>query len=69
MCPKTNPECPSGITIRFVLSLPILVVVLSMVLEGPAAVQMAPDISSTMQCIPDKLQDDNAQEATDHIKQ
>ncbi|XP_045701228.1 apolipoprotein C-I [Phyllostomus hastatus] len=42
---------------RLLLSLPVLVVALSMVLEGPAPAQAAPDFSSTLESIPGKLKD------------
>ncbi|XP_035868982.1 apolipoprotein C-I isoform X1 [Phyllostomus discolor] len=42
---------------RLLLSLPVLVVALSMVLEGPAPAQAAPDLSSTLESIPGKLKD------------
>ncbi|XP_049756729.1 apolipoprotein C-I [Elephas maximus indicus] len=42
---------------RLLLSLPVLVVVLSMVLEGPAPAQAAPDFSGTLEGIQDKLKE------------
>ncbi|KAM9224557.1 apolipoprotein C-I [Dugong dugon] len=60
---------------RLLLSLPVLVVVLSIVLEGPAPAQAAPDFSSTLERIPDKLKEfgntlkDKAKAAFDRIKQ
>ncbi|PNJ11924.1 APOC1 isoform 9 [Pongo abelii] len=56
---------------RLFLSLPVLVVVLSMVLEGPAPAQGAPDVSSAL----DKLKEfgntleDKAREVINRIKQ
>uniref|UniRef100_A0A2K5N8J7 Apolipoprotein C-I, basic form n=1 Tax=Cercocebus atys TaxID=9531 RepID=A0A2K5N8J7_CERAT len=56
---------------RLFLSLPVLVVVLSMVLEGPAPAQGAPDVSSAL----DKLKEfgntleDKAWEVINRIKQ
>ncbi|XP_008049984.1 apolipoprotein C-I [Carlito syrichta] len=56
---------------RLFLSLPVLVVVLSMVLEGPVPAQGAPDGSSAL----DKLKDlgqtlgEKAREVIDRIKQ
>ncbi|XP_063476936.1 apolipoprotein C-I isoform X1 [Symphalangus syndactylus] len=55
---------------RLFLSLPVLVVVLSMVLEGPAPAQGAPDVSSAL----DKLKEfgntleDKAREVINRIK-
>ncbi|VFV21745.1 apolipoprotein c-i [Lynx pardinus] len=40
-----------------ILSLPVWVVVLSLVLEGPALAQAAPQISSTLELILDKLKE------------
>nr|XP_004670419.1 apolipoprotein C-I [Jaculus jaculus] len=60
---------------RLSLALPVLVVVLAMTLEGPAPAQAAPDISSTLEGLPDKLKEfgntleDKARAAIDHIKQ
>uniref|UniRef100_A0A452SDT0 Apolipoprotein C-I n=1 Tax=Ursus americanus TaxID=9643 RepID=A0A452SDT0_URSAM len=68
-------ECPSGPAMRLFLSLPVLVVVLAMVLEGPAPAQAAPEISSTLGSIPDKLKEfgntleDKARAAIESIKQ
>ncbi|XP_024902564.1 apolipoprotein C-I [Pteropus alecto] len=42
---------------RFILSLPVLAVVLAMVLEGPAPAQADPDISSSLESIPGKLKE------------
>ncbi|XP_004694236.1 PREDICTED: apolipoprotein C-I [Condylura cristata] len=42
---------------RLILSLSILLVVLSVVLEGPAPAQAAPDISDTLESIPSKLKE------------
>nr|XP_005338259.1 apolipoprotein C-I [Ictidomys tridecemlineatus]XP_040135731.1 apolipoprotein C-I [Ictidomys tridecemlineatus]XP_040135732.1 apolipoprotein C-I [Ictidomys tridecemlineatus] len=59
---------------RPLLALPVLVVVLSVVLEGPAPAQAAPDISSTFEQIPGKLKEfgntleDKTREAIQHIK-
>ncbi|NP_001183977.1 apolipoprotein C-I [Canis lupus baileyi] len=59
---------------RLILSLPVLVVVLSMVLEGPAPAQAAGEISSTFERIPDKLKEfgntleDKARAAIESIK-
>ncbi|XP_003316492.2 apolipoprotein C-I, basic form isoform X2 [Pan troglodytes] len=56
---------------RLFLSLPVLVVVLSMVLEGPAPAQGTPDVSSAL----DKLKEfgntleDKARELISRIKQ
>uniref|UniRef100_A0A8C9GLB1 Apolipoprotein C-I, basic form n=1 Tax=Piliocolobus tephrosceles TaxID=591936 RepID=A0A8C9GLB1_9PRIM len=56
---------------RLFLWLPVLVVVLSMVLEGPAPAQGAPDVSSAL----DKLKEfgntleDKAREVINRIKQ
>ncbi|XP_032243956.1 apolipoprotein C-I isoform X1 [Phoca vitulina] len=60
---------------RLFLSLPVLVVVLAMVLEGPAPTQAAPEISSTLGRIPDKLKEfgntleDKARAAIESMKQ
>ncbi|XP_004767701.1 apolipoprotein C-I [Mustela nigripes] len=60
---------------RLFLALPVLVVVLAMVLEGPAPTQAAPEISSTFERIPDKLKEfgntleDKARAAIETIKQ
>ncbi|KAF3814697.1 hypothetical protein GH733_016973, partial [Mirounga leonina] len=60
---------------RLFLSLPVLVVVLAMVLEGPAPTQAAPEISSTLGRIPEKLKEfgntleDKARAAVESIKQ
>nr|P0DPG8.1 RecName: Full=Apolipoprotein C-I; Short=Apo-CI; Short=ApoC-I; AltName: Full=Apolipoprotein C1; Contains: RecName: Full=Truncated apolipoprotein C-I; Flags: Precursor [Ailurus fulgens] len=60
---------------RLFLSLPVLVVVLAMVLEGPAPAQAAPEISRTFERIPDKLKEfgntleDKAREVLETIKQ
>ncbi|XP_008850224.1 apolipoprotein C-I [Nannospalax galili] len=60
---------------RLFISLPVLVVVLAMVLEGPAPAQASSEVSSTLESIPDKLKEfgktleDKAREAIDHIKQ
>ncbi|NP_001153753.1 apolipoprotein C-I precursor [Oryctolagus cuniculus] len=59
---------------RLVLSLPVLVLALSMALEGPAPAQAAPDFS-TLELIPDKLKEfgntleEKARMAIEHIKQ
>ncbi|XP_027801531.1 apolipoprotein C-I [Marmota flaviventris] len=56
------------------LALSVLVVVLSVVLEGPAPAQAAPDVSSTFEQIPGKLKEfgntleDKTREAINHIK-
>ncbi|XP_019298213.1 LOW QUALITY PROTEIN: apolipoprotein C-I-like [Panthera pardus] len=58
-----------------ILSLPVLVVVLSLVLEGPALAQAAPQTSSTLELILDKLKEfgkalkDKALAAIESIKQ
>ncbi|MBZ3878136.1 Apolipoprotein C-I [Sciurus carolinensis] len=60
---------------RLLLALPVLVVVLSMVLEGPAPAQATPDVLSTLENIPDKLKEfgntleDKTRAAIDHIRQ
>ncbi|XP_023597937.1 apolipoprotein C-I-like [Trichechus manatus latirostris] len=61
---------------RLLLSLPVLVVVvLLIVLEGPAPAQAVPDFSCTLERIPDKLKEfgntleDKAKAAIDRIKQ
>ncbi|XP_054444432.1 apolipoprotein C-I [Pteronotus mesoamericanus] len=60
---------------RLLLSLPVLVVALLMVLEGPAPAQATPDLSSTLESIPDKLKDfkstveEKVRAAIHHIKQ
>nr|P0DPH6.1 RecName: Full=Apolipoprotein C-I; Short=Apo-CI; Short=ApoC-I; AltName: Full=Apolipoprotein C1; Contains: RecName: Full=Truncated apolipoprotein C-I; Flags: Precursor [Ursus maritimus] len=60
---------------RLFLSLPVWVAVLAMVLEGPAPAQAAPEISSTLGSIPDKLKEfgntleDKARAAIESIKQ
>uniref|UniRef100_G1M242 Apolipoprotein C-I n=1 Tax=Ailuropoda melanoleuca TaxID=9646 RepID=G1M242_AILME len=60
---------------RLFLSLSVLVAVLAMVLEGPAPAQAAPEISSTLGSIPDKLKEfgntleDKARAAIESIKQ
>ncbi|XP_062968344.1 apolipoprotein C-I [Cynocephalus volans] len=59
---------------RLILSLPVLVVVLLTVLEGPAPTQAAPDLFSTLDRIPDKLKEfgntlhDKALEIIERIK-
>ncbi|XP_006142128.1 apolipoprotein C-I [Tupaia chinensis] len=60
---------------RLLLSLPVLLVALSVVLEGPAPAQAAPDFSSTLEGLPDKLKEfgntleDKAKKAIERIKQ
>ncbi|KAM8792094.1 apolipoprotein C-I [Rhynchonycteris naso] len=60
---------------RLILSLPVLVVALLMVLEGPTPTQAAPDVASTLESIPDKLKEFGSnmgqkfRTAIDHIKQ
>ncbi|MCP6606630.1 hypothetical protein NL500_31005, partial [Klebsiella pneumoniae] len=60
---------------RLFIALPVLVMVLAMVLEGPAPAQASPDISSTFESIPNKLKDfgntleDTARATIDRIKQ
>ncbi|KAL1763406.1 apolipoprotein C-I [Sigmodon hispidus] len=60
---------------RLFISLPVLVVVLAMALEGPAPTQATPDLSSTFENLPDKLKEfgntleDKARAAIEHIKQ
>ncbi|XP_029782050.1 apolipoprotein C-I isoform X2 [Suricata suricatta] len=56
-CRWTDPECPFGPAMRLILWLPVLVVVLLLVLEGPAPAQGAPDIASTFKNIPDSLKE------------
>nr|KAF6408973.1 apolipoprotein C1 [Rousettus aegyptiacus] len=59
---------------RLILSLPVLAVVLAMVLEGPAPAQAAPDVSSTLESISEKLTEfgrtvaDKFGKAVDQIK-
>ncbi|XP_048646677.1 apolipoprotein C-I isoform X3 [Marmota marmota marmota] len=59
---------------RPLLALSVLVVVLSVVLEGPAPAQAAPDVSSTFEQIPGKLKEfgntleDKTREVINHIK-
>ncbi|XP_066227948.1 apolipoprotein C-I [Saccopteryx leptura] len=60
---------------RLILSLPVLVVALLMVLEGPAPARAAPDAASTLESIPDKLKEFGSnvgqkfRTAIDYIKQ
>ncbi|XP_038195058.1 apolipoprotein C-I isoform X1 [Arvicola amphibius] len=60
---------------RLFISLPVLIVVLAMALEGPAPAQATPDLSSTFENLPDKLKEfgntleDKARAAIEHIKQ
>ncbi|KAH0507549.1 Apolipoprotein C-I [Microtus ochrogaster] len=60
---------------RLFISLPVLIVVLAMALEGPAPAQVTPDLSSTFENLPDKLKEfgntleDKSRAATEHIKQ
>ncbi|CAO2626627.1 Apolipoprotein C-I [Lemmus lemmus] len=60
---------------RLFISLPVLIVVLAMALEGPAPTQATPDLSSTFENLPDKLKEfgntleDKARAAIEHIKQ
>ncbi|XP_004607885.1 apolipoprotein C-I [Sorex araneus] len=42
---------------RLFLSLPVVLVALWLVSEGPAPAQAAPDLSSTLEGIPDKLKE------------
>ncbi|XP_069313126.1 apolipoprotein C-I [Eulemur rufifrons] len=53
---------------RLALSLPVLVVVLAMVLEGPAPAQAAPDFLETLKEFGNTMED-KAREAIDRIKQ
>ncbi|XP_076989719.1 apolipoprotein C-I [Tamandua tetradactyla] len=59
---------------RLLLSLPVLVVALWMVLEGPAPAQAAPSIHRTLESLPDKLKElgqtleDKSRAAIEHIK-
>uniref|UniRef100_A0A8C5YEG8 Apolipoprotein C1 n=1 Tax=Microcebus murinus TaxID=30608 RepID=A0A8C5YEG8_MICMU len=53
---------------RLALSLPVLVLVLSMVLEGPAPAQAAPDILEMLKEFGNTLEN-KAREAIEHIKQ
>ncbi|XP_037675830.1 apolipoprotein C-I [Choloepus didactylus] len=59
---------------RLLLSLPVLLVALCTVLEGPAPAQAAPDFQKTLETIPEKLKElghtleDKARTAFDHIK-
>ncbi|XP_058136388.1 apolipoprotein C-I isoform X2 [Dasypus novemcinctus] len=67
-------ECPSGRAMRLLLSLPVLVVALWMVSEGPAPAQASPDIAQSFKDIPQKLKEfehsvkEKAREVADHIK-
>uniref|UniRef100_A0A8L2ULG0 Apolipoprotein C1 n=1 Tax=Rattus norvegicus TaxID=10116 RepID=A0A8L2ULG0_RAT len=60
---------------RLFIALPVLIVVVAMALEGPAPAQAAPDFSSAMESLPDKLKEfgntleDKARAAIEHIKQ
>ncbi|XP_051017873.1 apolipoprotein C-I [Acomys russatus] len=60
---------------RLFICLPVLILALAMALEGPAPAQAAPDLSSTLERLPDKLKEfgnileDKAKAAIDHIKQ
>ena len=60
---------------RLFIALPVLIVVVAMTLEGPAPAQAAPDLSGTLESIPDKLKEfgntleDKARAAIEHIKQ
>ncbi|XP_047690112.1 apolipoprotein C-I [Prionailurus viverrinus] len=54
---------------RLILWLPVLVVVLLMVLEGPAPAQGAPDIAGTFRNIPNSLKEfgNNLKDAFENI--
>ncbi|XP_031240070.1 apolipoprotein C-I isoform X2 [Mastomys coucha] len=60
---------------KLFIALPVLVVVVAMALEGPVPAQAAPDLSSTLESLPDKLKEfgntleDKARAAIEHIKQ
>ncbi|XP_021075476.1 apolipoprotein C-I [Mus pahari] len=60
---------------RLFVALPVLIVVVAMTLEGPAPAQAAPDLSRTLESLPDKLKEfgntleDKARAAIEHIKQ
>ncbi|XP_021497808.1 apolipoprotein C-I isoform X2 [Meriones unguiculatus] len=60
---------------RLLISLPVLIVVVAMALEGPPPAQAAPDLASTFESIPDKLKafgsalEDKARAAIEHIKE
>ncbi|XP_035305085.1 apolipoprotein C-I-like [Cricetulus griseus] len=60
---------------RLLISLPVLIVVLAMALEGPAPAQATPDLSSAFENLPEKLKEfgntleDKARAAIEHIKQ
>ncbi|XP_052027331.1 apolipoprotein C-I [Apodemus sylvaticus] len=60
---------------RLFVALPVLIVVVAMALEGPAPAQAAPELSSTLESLPDKVKEfgntleDKAREAIEYIKQ
>ncbi|XP_063456457.1 apolipoprotein C-I, acidic form isoform X2 [Pan paniscus] len=63
--------CPSGLAMRLFLSLPVLVVVLSIVLEGPAPAQGAPEVSNPFDGLEElgKTLEDNTREFINRITQ
>ncbi|XP_059136551.1 apolipoprotein C-I [Peromyscus eremicus] len=60
---------------RLFISLPVLIVVVAMALEGPAPAQATPDLSSAFENLPDKLKEfgntleDKTRAAIEHIRQ
>ncbi|XP_010375873.2 apolipoprotein C-I, acidic form [Rhinopithecus roxellana] len=65
------PECPSGPALRLFLWLPVLVVVLLMVLEGPTPAQGVPDVSNPFDVLEEfgKTLEDNVREVIKLITQ